>query len=254
MSTDFLITSDIHDLHRTAARLFIDAAGRAAGPGGTFTVALSGGSTPRGFYALLAEDPSVRTSVPWERTHFFWSDERCVPPDRPDSNYRMAWEVMLSKVPVPPQNIHRVRGEKDDLPAEAAAYENTIRETLRLVTDYGPSFDVILLGMGADGHTASLFPGSEALRERSRLVVATRVESLGAPRITFTLPLINAARHIVFLVSGKDKAETLRRVHSPSPGTEPLPAALVRPFDGTLTWVVDADAAALLGRDGLPPP
>lgn len=254
MTSEVLITAGAGELHRAAARLFVEAAGAAAGPKGTFTVALSGGSTPRGVYALLAEDPSIRTSVPWEHTDFFWSDERCVPPDHPDSNYRTAWEVMLSKVPVPPQNIHRVRGESEDPQAEAAAYETVIRETLSLVTDHRPSFDLILLGMGADGHTASLFPGSEALRERSRLVVATRVESLRAPRITFTLPLINAARHIVILVSGKDKAEALSRVHDPSPGAAPLPAGLVRPFDGELTWVVDEDAAGLLGSGTLPPP
>lgn len=251
MTREVLITADIHELHRSAALLFVEAALESAGRKGSFTVALSGGSTPRGLYVLLGEDPSLKEAVPWEQIRFFWSDERCVPPDHADSNYRMASEALLSKVPVPPSNIFRIRGEDTDPSAAAAEYEETLGKVLSPDLLEAPSFDLILLGMGTDGHTASLFPNSSALSERNHLVVAAWVERLKTSRITFTLPLINAARHIIFLVSGEGKAETLQRVIEGLSDAEPLPAALVRPVHGKVTWAVDRDAARLLKR-GVP--
>ena len=251
MTPEIRITAGITELHRIAACLFAEAAQASVKRKGFFTVALSGGRTPSGLYALLGEDPSLKEAVPWEQIRFFWSDERCVPPDHADNNYRMASEAMLSKVPVPPSNIFRIRGEDTDPSAAAAEYEETTRNALCPDMLDAPSFDLILLGMGTDGHTASLFPGSETLSEQGRLVVAAWVERLKTCRITFTLPLINAARHVIFLVSGDDKAEALQKVLEAPPDVEPLPAALVRPVHGKLTWVVDRAAARLL-KSGVP--
>ena len=211
---------------------------------GRFTIALSGGSTPKSLYNLLATN--ARTSLPWDRMFFFWSDERHVPPTDPDSNYRMANEVMLSKIPAPASNVFRVPAENPDAKAAADAYEQTLRKVFALQIGQFPRFDLILLGMGPDGHTASLFPETPALRESSRLVVANWVEKLKAHRITFTFPVINAARRIAFLVSGGDKAPALHSVlESDAPG-EQYPAKLVGPTEGKLIWFVDRAAASQL--------
>jgi len=178
-------------------------------------VALAGGSTPRGLYGLLAG-----LSLPWNRIDWFWGDERRVPPNHPDSNYAMAWESLLSKVPVEPTRIHRVETE---FPEAAARYERTLKAVFHQVL---PRFDLVLLGMGADGHTASLFPDSAALEERERLVVATQVPDLGE-RITLTLPVLNHAAQVMFLVSGLEKRPALRAVLHPEPGERPRPAGLV---------------------------
>jgi 6-phosphogluconolactonase len=199
---------------------------------GRFVVALAGGSTPKATYALLAgEDLAAR--VEWSLVHVFWGDERCVPPDHPDSNYRLAREALLDKVLVPARNVHRIQGE---LPPEQAAAAYAVE--LDAVLGASGRFDLILLGMGRDGHTASLFPGSAALTEHQRLVVAVYVEPLHSWRVTLTLPVINAAREVVFLVSGAAKASALERVRA----GEPVPAGLVRPAPGRLTWLVDQDA------------
>ena len=210
---------------------------------GACRIALAGGSTPKGLYALLAEDARRREQVPWEALDIFWGDERHVPGDHPDSNYRMAYEAMLSRVPIPSARIHRVPTGEGDAAAVAAAYEAEIRRVFAAPTGV-PRFDLILLGLGSDGHTASLFPGTAALAERQRLVVANHVEKLGADRITFTLPLIDAARVVVFVVAGRDKAHAVRGVLQPEPAGTPLPAALVRPESGSLLWLMDAAAAA----------
>jgi 6-phosphogluconolactonase len=222
-----------------AAERFIGLASAAISERGHFFVALSGGSTPRPVYALLAEEPFV-SRVDWTRVHVFWGDERCVPPDHPDSNYRMASRALLDHVPIPAENVHRIQGEL--LPQEAAL---VYRAELREVLGDDRRFDLILLGMGTDGHTASLFPGAMALEERERDVVAVYVEKRTAWRVTLTLPLINAARHVMFLVSGAGKAPLLARVRA----GDPLPAALVQPEDGQLTWLVDRHAAADLPQD-----
>ena len=199
-----------------------------------FTVALSGGSTPKILYQLLAEDP-FRTQVPWSRTHFYWSDERHVPPDHPDSNYRMAHEAMLSRVPVPESNVHRVPSENPSAQEAADEYEKILV----------PRLDLILLGLGTDGHTASIFPGSEVLHETKRLVAAPWVEKLNTYRITMTLPLLNNGASVLFLVSGAEKAQIVKEVLE---GPTKYPAQFVQPTNGELIWMLDRDAASQLSH------
>ncbi len=227
------ICADAAGLARAVAERFVALAGEAVAARGRFVVALAGGRTPRAAYALLATDPFA-SRVDWARVHVFWGDERCVPPDHPESNYRMARETLLDQVPIPPARVHPIQGDLP--PARAAvAYEEELGAVL------GPEgrFDLVLLGMGSDGHTASLFPGTPALEERDRAVVAVYVERLRAWRVTLTLPTINAARHILFVVSGAEKARALARVRA----GEPLPAGRVRPAGGGPTWLVDRAAA-----------
>jgi len=231
--SEFVICQDDTSLARAAAERFVTLTQEAIAARGRFDVALAGGGTPRTTYKLLAT-PELASQVDWSRVHVFWGDERSVPPTDPDSNARMARETLLDRVGIPEASIHRIRGE---WPPEAAAqdYEREILEIL----GKQPRFDLILLGMGTDGHTASLFPGSAAICENERLVVAAYVKALKAWRITITLPLINAARHVLILVSGTTKAEALARIRS----GQPLPAALVSPVNGRLTWLVDRAAA-----------
>ena len=248
------VLPDPATLARAGAEHFVALATAAITERGRFAVALSGGETPRGMHAELARAPSL-DQVDWSRVHVFWSDERCVPPDRPGSNFRMARETLLDHVPLPRHNIHRIRGEVEAERA-AAKYERELREFFagsseRTASGDGgepPCFDLILLGMGEDGHTASLFPGTPALRERRRWVMAHYVEKLDAWRITLTLPVINAAADVLFLVSGAKKAETLRRVlvDPAPPDADQLPARLVAPTAGRVVWLVDAAAAALV--------
>jgi len=248
------VLPDPASLARAGAKHFVALATTAIVARGRFTVALSGGETPRGMHAELARPPFL-DQVDWPRVHVFWSDERCVPPDRPGSSFRMARETLLDRVPLPAANIHRMRGEIEPQRA-AAQYEQELREFFagsseRTASgDAGepPRFDLILLGMGEDGHTASLFPGTPALRELRRWVMAHYVEKLDAWRITLTLPVINAAADVMFLVSGAKKAETLRRVLvDPAPaGAEGLPARMVAPTAGRVVWLVDTPAAALV--------
>jgi 6-phosphogluconolactonase len=234
------------ELFEAAAEEVVRAANQAVAQRGRFTLALSGGSTPKNLYTLLATN--ARTSLPWDRTYFFWSDERHVPPSDPESNYRMAEEAMLSKVPVAASNVFRVPTENPDAAAAAEAYEQTLRKFFTVEAGQLPRFDLILLGMGPDGHTASLFPETAALRERSRLVVANWVEKLKTSRITFTLPLLNAARCVAFLVSGTDKASVLHEVLEGNAPGEQYPAKLVRPADGKLIWFLDRAAASGLTK------
>ena len=228
--------ADAADLARAAAEHFVALAGRTVATRGQFTVALAGGSTPRAAYALLARD-EFAARVDWLRVHVFWGDERCVPPDHPDSNYRMARETLLDHVPIPTDNIHRIQGELN--PDQAASI---YQDELQAVLGTGERFDLILLGMGVDGHTASLFPGTTALEERERAVVAVYVEKMQRWRVTLTLPIINAARHVLFLVSGDAKAGVLAQINA---GVR-LPASLVQPSHGELTWLVDQNAASNL--------
>jgi 6-phosphogluconolactonase len=221
---------------------------------GRFMLALSGGNTPRRAYALLA-DPreGFRDRVDWTRTHVFFGDERQVHPDDAESNYGMASAALLREVPLPPGHVHRIRGEEADAEVAARGYEAELRSAFGLAPGELPRFDLVLLGLGADGHTASLFPGSAALEERSRLVVPPPVERLGVRRITLTLPVLDAARAVAFVVSGADKAERVADVLE-GPGAE-LPAGRVRPARGDLVWLLDAPAARLLrGPVGTLPP
>jgi 6-phosphogluconolactonase len=209
---------------------------------GRFLLALSGGSTPRPLYELLASRPFA-TRIDWPRVHVFWGDERCVPPDHPESNYRLAREVLLDHVPLLPANVHRIRGE--DEPERAAdAYEELLGNFFgtRAISPT-VSFDLVLLGMGADGHTASLFPGSAAVRETRRWVVASPGPQPGSWRVSLTPVLLNAAENVTFLVSGADKAERLKEVLEDGQA-DLLPAQLIRPTHGALHWMIDEAAAA----------
>ena|SRR5579864_3070477 len=232
------------ELFAAAAEEVVRAANEAVAQRGRFSIALAGGSTPKSLYNLLATN--ARTSLPWDRMFFFWGDERHVPPTDPDSNYRMADESMLSKIPVAPGNVFRIKTENPDAAAVAEDYEQTLRKFFALDSGQFPRFDLILLGMGPDGHTASLFPGTAALQEKSRLVVANWVEKMKASRISLTLPVLNAAAEVAFLVSGTDKAPALQGVlESDAPG-EQYPAKLVRPSNGKLIWLIDRAAASQL--------
>ena len=208
---------------------------------GRCLIALSGGNTPRGVYRRLG-DLLVAQSVDLNRIHFIFSDERMVPPDDPNSNYGMVRNELISRAPVPAPNVHRIRGEAK---AEVAAHEYE-RELQTVFSLFAGRCDLILLGVGEDGHTASLFPGTEALRELQHAVRAVFVPHLGSWRVTLTLPVINRARAVLFLVIGEQKAVVIGRIHASAQSREDLPATLVRPHPGTLTWMLDAEAASQL--------
>ena len=232
------------ELFEAAAEEVVRAAKDAVPQRGRFTIALSGGSTPKALYNLLATN--ARTVLPWDRMFFFWGDERHVPPTDPESNYRTAEETMLSKIPVAAGNVFRIATENPDAAAAAEAYEQTLRKFFQLGPGEVPTFDLILLGMGPDGHTASLFPGTAGLQEKSRLVIANWVDKLKTSRLTLTLPVLNAARCVVFLVSGTDKAPALHAVLEGDAPAEQYPSKLIRPADGKLIWLVDRAAASAL--------
>ncbi|HEY7190987.1 MAG TPA: 6-phosphogluconolactonase [Vicinamibacterales bacterium] len=239
------VSGSANDLSQAAAEEFTRVTGEAVTLRGRCAVALAGGSTPRGLYQALAHSASLRARVPWAHIDVFWGDERCVPPDHPDSNYRMAHETLLSSVPIAPDHIHRIAGELDDASVAARMYEAAILATLS-PGEPMPRFDLILLGLGTDGHTASLFPGTPALAERERLCVDNWVPATGVRRITLTLPLINAARTVMFVVSGPDKAAIVQAVQQRRGSERAFPAQFVQP-DGELLWMLDRDAARLLG-------
>jgi 6-phosphogluconolactonase len=235
---------DLADASERGAQLFGEIALRCVEERGAFSLALSGGSTPKALFNVLARsaqsEPLARV---WPLANIFWTDERCVPPLDPQSNYRMAREALLAHTSVPATRIHRMRGE--DEPERAAEDYASVLE--RVFGTGEPVFDLILLGMGADAHTASIFPHSTLLSEReARLVAAPYVEKLAAYRLTLTLRVLNRARHVVFLVSGREKAEPLQKVFASVEKDEALPARRVRPVDGELLWLVDEDAAQLL--------
>ncbi len=246
---DVVVRPTVDALMRTAADEIVTAAANAIRATGRFAIALSGGSTPRRLYEVLAREPYA-TAIAWQHSDVFFGDERCVPPDDPKSNYRLAHETLLARVPVAPERVHRMRGE-DPPDAAAAAYERELRTAF--ATSAGPPrstpgacFDVVLLGMGDNGHTLSLFPGSPALAERERWVVAVRVDADPPERITLTAPVANAARLALFLVAGAEKAPMLARVLEGPHDPTDLPAQLVAPHDGRVRWLLDAAAAASL--------
>ena len=236
------------DMTRAAANIFAARASEAVSAQGRFTAALSGGKTPIAIYTLLAKAPYV-SQIPWAHVYLFWGDERCVPPDHVDSNYRLVRELLLDHVPIPPANIHRMPGEMD--PVEAAArYEEELREFFAPHGGGFPVLDLILLGLGEDGHTASLFPGTRAIRESARWVAGHYVDAQKGWRITFTPPVINAARMVVFIVSGAAKAAVLKEILEGPFRPDMLPAQIVRPAGGDLVWMLDREAAALLKGKG----
>ena len=240
------IVENAEAVSRTAAEMMVSLALKKVKSKISFTVALSGGSTPKNMFAILANDAALRSQMPWDRVHFFWGDERHVPPDHTDSNYRMTNEAMLSRVPVPPENIHRIRAENPDAGKAADDYEQELRGFFKLEAEQLPPFDCVFLGMGPDGHTASLFPGTKALDERQRLVVSNWVDKFQSYRITMTTPVLNNADIVIFLVSGEEKAEPLREVLEGEKQTDMFPAQLIKPTHGKLLWLVDQAAARQL--------
>jgi len=241
---DLRILTTPQELFAAAAEEVVRAANEAVSSQGRFTIALSGGSTPKSLFNLLASN--ARAALPWDRMFFFWGDERHVRPTEADSNYRMAEETMLSKIPVQAGNVFRYAAENPDASAAAEAYEKTLQQFFALQPGQFPRFDLMLLGMGPDGHTASLFPGTAALHEKSKLAVANWVEKLKTSRLTLTLPVLNSARCVLFLVGGTDKASALKAVLEGNAPGEQYPAKLVRPTDGELIWMVDRAAASEL--------
>src|SRR5213594_4596109 len=241
------IVPDPDALAATAARLIADTAADAIDARGRFMWALAGGETPRSTYAKLALPP-FRERVDWHRTWVFFGDERAVPPDHPDSNYQMAHETLLSKVPIPAAQVLRIRGEAGDLEVGVAEYARALTDLFGTRRGELPRVDLVLLGMGVDGHTASLFPGSPVVREVFRAVAAVHVAAASIPqRLTLTLPVLNAAARVVFLVAGAEKAKAVKAVLGEH---TTLPAAMVRPDNGELVWLLDRAAAAQLAASG----
>lgn len=242
---------DAESAARAAAAELGERARASVAARGRFTLALSGGATPRLMYRALrhAEAGPGGSGIPWAATHVFWGDERTVPPDDPDSNFGLARRELLAHVPVPSAQLHRIRGEED--PARAAeAYEQTLRASFRLAAGDVPRFDLILLGLGGDAHTASLFPGTAAVAETERLVVASWVAALRTYRLTLTPIVLNRARAVLFLVVGGDKAAALRTVLEPPVDPARYPAQIVQPVDGDLIWIVDRGAARETSETG----
>lgn len=248
MNTRVIVSRDADEVARTGAALVVEAATRAAAEQGVCRLVLAGGATPRALYAILAHDPASR-ALPWGHTQVFWGDERHVGPEHADSNYRLAWETLLRHVPVRPEHVFRIRAELPDAEQAALDYETTIRRVCDLSPFEWPRFDLVLLGIGADGHTASLFPDSPLLRERERLVVAPYVERLHASRLTMTLPVFNHAAHVVFMAAGEAKAAVIAAALEPPANATPSPAALIRPMDGQVTWLLDHAAARFVSSE-----
>src|SRR5436305_2291323 len=244
------ILEDKESLTRAAGAAAPARAATAVAARGVFTLVLSGGSTPRDLFVLLADaNEPFRARLPWEKVHFFWGDERHVPPDHADSNYRMAKEALLDPLSVPAENVHRIRSENPDAAAAAAAYEAELRTFFHLEAGGSgimPRFDLVLLGLGPEGHTASLFPGSPALHEHERLVVAPWVEKLQTFRITLTPPVLNRAAAVLFLAAGEEKADALHAVLEEVGDADLYPARIVRPDEGDLLWLIDRAAAKKL--------
>jgi 6-phosphogluconolactonase len=233
---------------RAAAELFTSAAVKAVASRGLARIAISGGSTPEAMFELLAAEPFV-AQVPWNKLDLYWVDERCVPPDNAESNYRMTREALLSKVPLPAERVHRMEGELEPEVA-AARYESTIRNTFKLEGAETPTFDLILLGMGDDGHTASLFPHTEALNDLSHIAIANHVPQKDTWRVTLTWPVINQGREVVFLIEGAGKAQVLHDVFLGPYQPDTFPSQIIRPANGRLTLLLDAAAASkLAGAD-----
>ena len=246
LSIKYYVEPDPAALARRAAQYLVEMVSEASEFNGLARIAISGGSTPKAVFQLLADaSQPFRGRMPWDRIELFWVDERTVPPDHPDSNYRMTREAMLDHVPLHPDQIHRMEGELN--PEEAAArYESGLRNSFRLEGAESPRFDLVALGMGDDGHTASLFPGTAAIHEMSRLVTANQVPQKDTWRLTLTWPVINHASSVFFLIAGAEKADIVREVFMGSRDPERLPSQLIWPSSGILTLFLDKAAAALL--------
>jgi len=240
------ILADADAIAQTAAAEFVDAAREAVCAKGSFSVALSGGSTPKALYALLLNNGPLRAMMPWDKIQFFFGDERHVPPDDAESNFRMASEAMLAEAPIDSKQVHRIKGEIENAAEAAAEYERDLRVSFRLETGQLPRFDLVLLGMGPEGHTASLFPGTKALKEDQRLVVSNWVGKLYTDRITLTPLVLNNAARVVLMVHGAEKASALKAVLEGPYEPDQLPVQMIRPKQGKLLWLVDPAAASML--------
>jgi len=238
-----LIYPDKDTLSHAAAQHIVQIASESIVTHGRFTLALSGGSTPKTLYGLLGSEPYCR-QIDWAQVEVFWSDERCVPPESEESNFHLAQEVLLNRVPLPPTQIHRMPADLPDRDAASRDYSLEIQKVFG--TNRVPSFDLLQLGMGPEGHTASLFPHQPSLHEQERLVIPVTVPKPPPPRLTFTPPLLNAAAHVLFLVTGADKADALHAVLEGLYQPDEYPAQLVRPTKGEVTWMLDTAAAAKL--------
>jgi len=246
LQINYYVEPDAEALARRAAQYFVEMAGEAAEAQGRARIAISGGSTPKAAFELLADpDQPWRNRMPWEKLDLYWVDERCVPPDDAESNYRMTRETLLDHVPLHPCQIHRIEAELDP-EAAAVRYESELRSSFRIDGVQTPRFDLVALGLGDDGHTASLFPHTAAVHETSRLVTANQVPQKDTWRITLTWPLINHARSVFFLVAGQAKAGILKEVLTGPRDPESLPSQLIWPASGVLTIILDKAAAALL--------
>jgi 6-phosphogluconolactonase len=248
VSPQVILQPDAPAIFRAAAEEFVRAALAAVQAQGRFTVALAGGSTPKGLYSLLATDPDLRARLPWGQIHFFFGDERHVPPNHADSNYRMAREAMLSKAPIAESQVFRIQSELPHASEAARLYEEQLRQFFQLTPGALPRFDLVLLGMGPDGHTASLFPGTHALAETERLVVCNWVGKFYTHRITMTAPVLSHAAMVMFMAAGADKAPALKAVLEGPHEPQQLPAQLIRPGNGRLLWLVDRQAAQMLAH------
>jgi 6-phosphogluconolactonase len=243
------IFPNIEELNNFAAEKFVEIAKDSIEMRGVFSVALAGGSTPKALYRLLASN-EFRDKIDWSKVFFFFGDERNVLPDDADSNFRMADENLFKPLTIKAENIFRWQTELGEAEIIAENYEQTIRAFFNLAENGLPRFDLILLGMGADGHTASLFPFTEALRETEKIAAANFVEKLQTTRLTLTFPVVNNARNVIFLAAGEEKAETLKAVLEGEFAPEKLPSQNVRPKEGKLYWLIDKNVAKLLGKDG----
>lgn len=243
---EYIVEPDSAALAQRTAQHFVEVAEQAVSSRGRARIAISGGSTPKAAFRLLADptQPWLKR-MPWEKLDLCWVDERTVPPDHPESNYRMTREAMLDHVPLKPEQVHRMEGEMEPEVA-AARYESLLRNTFRLEGAETPRFDLIGLGMGDDGHTASIFPHTEAIHEMGRLVTANQVPQKDTWRITLTWPVINQGSSVFFLIGGKNKAELVKEVFTGPRDPERLPSQLIWPASGILTLILDKDAAALL--------
>jgi 6-phosphogluconolactonase len=246
LSIKYYVEPDPTALARRAAQYFVEMAGEAVEARGRARIAISGGSTPKAAFALLADTTQPwRWRMPWDSLDLYWVDERTVPPDNAESNFRMTREAMLDQVPLKPEQIHRIQGELE--PQDAAdRYESDLRNSFRLEGAELPRFDLVALGMGDDGHTASLFPRTAALHEKTRLATANQVPQKDTWRITLTWPVINHASSVFFLIAGTDKAAVLNEVLTGPRDPERLPSQLIWPCSGILTLILDKAAAALL--------
>jgi 6-phosphogluconolactonase len=234
------IYPDLDTISQQAAAYIARIAREAIVTHGRFTLALSGGNTPKKLYGLLATEP-YRSQIDWQLVDIFWSDERCVPPDDPESNYYMAQEVMLSRISIPVAQVHRMPADRPDRDAASLAYTRDMQRVFG--TDGIPDFDLMQLGMGPEGHTASLFPHQPSLRETQRLVMPVSVPKPPPDRLTFTPPILNAAHHVLFLATGADKVDALHAVIEGADNPEEYPAQIVRPPNGEVTWMVDSAIA-----------